>query len=131
MEAAGQLFKGCVVAILSLAWLVASNHCAIASLTGGHAKAEHSCCSKNKPGKSSPSCAESCCEKMAAPVKAAETFFAPELVLVATLSVLLPQVPVPICPENSCGPSPPGGSFFVSFVLGCGQHALAPPVFVA
>jgi hypothetical protein len=131
MQANSQPFKGCVVAILSLAWLVASNHCAIASLTGGHAKAEHSCCAKDKPGKSSTPCVQSCCKKMAAPVKVADTFVGSQLVMIAILSVGLPRVPEPAFSEGGSDPSPPGGSFFVSFVLGCGQHALAPPVFVA
>ena len=130
MQATCQPYKVFVVAILSLAWLVASNHCAIASLTGGHAKADHSCCNKDKPAKSS-SCAAACCSKMAAPVKAADSLFPPVSALVATLSDALPLMPVRICPESASGLSPPGGGFFVSFVLGCSQQALAPPVFVA
>lgn len=131
MQATGQPYKAYVVAILSLAWLLASNHCAIASLTGGHAKDEHSCCAKEKPVKSSSSCAESCCDKMAAPVKAADTLFAPGLAMVAILSEVLPLLPVPADTVRFSGLSPPGGGFFVSFVLGCSQHSLAPPVFVA
>ena len=131
MQATGQPYKAYVVAILSLAWLVASNHCAIASLTGGHEKEEHSCCAKEKPVKSSSSCAETCCDKMAAPVKAADTFFAPGLAMVAILSEVLPQMPAPADTVGSSGLSPPGSGFFISFVLGCSQHSLAPPVFVA
>jgi hypothetical protein len=131
MHPASQPFKVCVVAILSLAWLVASNHCAIASLTGGHAKQVASCCSKDKPVKSSSPCAESCCTKMSAPVKAADTLMGLELALIATLSDILPFLPVPMEPVRSSGLSPPGGNSFVSLVLGCSQHSLAPPVFVA
>ena len=130
MQATGQLSRVFVVAILSLAWLVASNHCAIASLTGGHAEAEHSCCAKDKPVKSSSSCAESCCDKMAAPVKAADMQLAPGLPVIAILSDRVPQMPVPADTVSSSGLSPPGGSFFTNFVLGCSQQALAPPVFV-
>ena len=131
MQATGQPYKAYVVAILSLAWLVASNHCAIASLTGGHAKDEHSCCAKEKPVKSSSSCAETCCDKMAAPVKAADTLYAPGLAMVAILSEVLAQMPAPADTVGSSGLSPPGSGFFISFVLGCSQHSLAPPVFVA
>lgn len=130
MQATGQPYRSIVVAILSLAWLLASNHCAIASLTGGHAKDEHSCCAKDKPVKSS-SCAESCCDKMAAPLKAADTLFAPGLAMIAILAEFLPQIPVPADAVGSSGLSPPGSGFFVSFVLGCSQYSLAPPVFVA
>ena len=131
MQATGQPFRVFVVAILSLAWLLASNHCAIASLTGGHAKDEHSCCAKENPVKSSSSCAESCCDKMAAPLKAADAHFAPGLAMIAILTEVLPQIPVPADAVGSSGLSPPGGGFFISSVLGCSQHSLAPPVFVA
>ncbi len=131
MQACGRHFRGCVVAILSLAWLVAANHCAVASLAGGLFREEHSCCAKDEPVKAPTSCAEVCCDKMATPVKFAGPLFPPGLALVAILSEVVSLVPIPIDPVDSSGLSPPAQSHFVRCVLGCSQQALAPPVFVS
>ncbi|MFZ4774294.1 MAG: hypothetical protein ACOYM3_02955 [Terrimicrobiaceae bacterium] len=128
-----QPLKICVVAILSLAWLAASNHCAIAALSGGHVSAEHSCCAKSKSPKPAAPCAEKCCGGMAAPVAVADIFLAPGLSVVAFLSDVLTITPGDSFLEGLSGPSPPGrcAGFFVEFVLGRSQQPLAPPVFVA
>lgn len=133
MKVSVQPLKLCLVAILSLAWLSAANHCAIASMGGGHSKAEHSCCAKNKPAKPAVPCAEKCCGAMAAPVAFSDFFPAPDLAVVAFLSDILCRVPGDTIQENLSGPSPPGrfDGFFVEFVLGRSQQPLAPPVFVA
>lgn len=133
MQAPGQTLKVCVVAILSLAWLFASNHCAIASMMGGHAKGEHSCCAKEKSSKDPVPCAEKCCKGMSVPVPVAELFFAPDLTAVCFLSDVTPVLPQVIVSECLSGLSPPGrcGEFFVEYVLGRSQQPLAPPVFVA
>ena len=121
-----------VVAALVLAWMLASNHCAIASLTGGHPR--HSCCEKSRSNKSpeSGACAEKCCGALSVPVTVAEAFFAPDLHLVSFLAdTPSPAIRMVHC-ECLTGLSPPGTglSFFVEYSMG-GNRQLAPPVFVA
>jgi hypothetical protein len=129
MQATCQPFKVCVAAILSFAWLAASSHCALASLAGGHPKA-HSCCADSKPAKPPSPCAEKCCGGMAAPVQAVDGLFAPGLALVACLPERFSAAHPAVLLECPSGLAPPGGGFFVGFVLGRSLQALAPPVFV-
>lgn len=133
MNGASKILNVCVVAMLSLSWVAASNHCAIASLAGGHKAAVDSCCSKSKPEKPAAPCAEKCCGGMAVPVAVADIFPVPGLAVVAFLSDVLSLIPGDTFLEGLSGPSPPGrcAGFFVEFVLGRSQQPLAPPVFVA
>jgi len=128
-----QMEKLGVVAVLAMAWFFASNHCAIASMVGGHEPAAHSCCAKSKPVKSQEPCAEKCCGGMAVPVPVAAALSVPVLAVVAFLADLLPPAVLVVAPEAFSGLSPPGrcGEFFVEFVLGRSQQPVAPPVFVA
>jgi hypothetical protein len=119
-----------VLTVLGLAWMVASNHCAIAALAGGHP--EPSCCKKEKTTDSS-ACAEKCCGGLAAPVPVADVVHSPGFPLLATLPDLPDAIMRVVALEFHSGLAPPGrgGSFFVEFVVSGSHQPMAPPAFVA
>lgn len=119
-----------VVAVLAMAWMVASNHCAIASLTGGHPQ-EHSCCKKEKPSSNQP-CAEKCCNGLAAPVPVADTVHSPVCPLIATLPDPVEALAHGYVRSFDSGLAPPGRvvSYFVEFIAGSSHQPMAPPAFV-
>ncbi len=123
-----------VVAALLLAWVFASNHCAIASLAGGHPPG-HSCCEKKTQPKSpeSGSCAEKCCGALSVPVSAAAVLVAPDLQMVSFLTDVVVPVRCDLHFPCLAGLSPPGAglSFFVGYLSGTCHQPVAPPVFVA
>lgn len=125
-------WTGSVLVVLAMSWVFATNHCAIASLAGGHGKESRSCCEKSA---ATVPCAESCCAALAAPVPAAGNVDSPTLTLVAFLSEAPYPAPRAFAREASAsGASPPGeerGSFFIQFVAGSCHQTMAPPAFVA
>lgn len=112
--------------------MFATNHCAIASLAGGHENKAHSCCEKSA---AAVPCAESCCVALAAPIPAASNVDSPNLAFVTVLGETINPTPRAFVREASAsGASPPGeerGSFFIQFVAGSCHQTMAPPAFVA
>jgi pimeloyl-ACP methyl ester carboxylesterase len=124
-----------VAFVTMAAWMVASNHCAIASLESP-AKAAHACCQEKTPGQS-PAAPQStpCCEAFNVPVPEhvsvpAGHFFELPVALEQTLASLisLPSRDV-VAPVRAH--DPPRAPSFAETVLNRSLLAHAPPVFVA
>lgn len=118
-----------ILAILSVAWLLAANHCNLFALSSS--PSGHMCCDDTQ-APTHKECNE-CCGHMAAPVPSGATVTV-DLVALAT-TALPPDVagtPVLSIPfiKRWSGMSPPG-NIFVEFVLGSSLNSLAPPVFVS
>lgn len=118
-----------VIAILAVAWLGASNHCALAALASA---GDHACC--HAPAEApSPNAKMECCDSLGAPVPPSVS--APDAA--SGSSVLPPDaigaaVPenVPVCfPAGRVPGAPPGGAF-VELVLQKILPAQGPPASV-
>jgi hypothetical protein len=124
-----------VAFVTMAAWLVASNHCAIASLERP-AKVAHACCHEEVPGQA-PSGPQStqCCEAFNVPVPEhvsvpAGHFFELPVALGPALAslILQPSRDAVVVVRAHDPPAVPG---FAETVLNRSLLAHAPPVFVA
>ncbi|MEI8294735.1 MAG: hypothetical protein WCG66_12275 [bacterium] len=119
-----------ILALVGIAWLVATNHCAIATMAGRHS-AGHSCCKKEVPASGSKSCAEKCCGELASPVPEALLAGFPVFSFFVTLPPSVFSAPRVVMGLHSTGLAPPGGaiSFYVRFLAGSTCQSTAPPLF--
>jgi hypothetical protein len=130
-------FVAMVMLVAVVAWLVASNHCAFATLAATSPKAAHACCHEEDAQHDHPAFppAMQCCDTLKASLPAQA------LVPVASLHELLPawtavEISAPAAVEEvtvvapATGP-PPRAATFVETVLNRSLLAHAPPVFVA
>jgi hypothetical protein len=124
-------FATMVTCVAAVAWLVASNHCAVATLAT-FAKADHSCCHKAPPASPQPS--TECCEAFNVPIPdsaAAPVVHFSELkpAWIEELEIAMPRASfVPVL-ERATGPPPACQP--LEILLGRCIPAHAPPSFVA
>jgi hypothetical protein len=128
-------FSATIACAIAVAWLLATNHCAFATIAAHSAKAAHACChEEDAPHPSAPQSMQ-CCDALKASLPAQA------VVPAASLSALLPDwtatevLPRLVAVENlratpATGP-PPRAESFAEIVLNRSLPALAPPVFVA
>ena len=123
-------FRWMILALVGMAWLVATNHCAIAAMTSRHL-AVHSCCKKEVPASGSKSCAEKCCGELASPVPEALLAGLPAFSFFFTLPAEVFTAPGVVIGLPSSGLDPPGGaiSFYLRFLAGSSFQPMAPPLF--
>jgi hypothetical protein len=121
-----------VILLVMVAWVFASNHCAIAAISA--AAAEHACCHQSDSVPASDTMM-SCCQSLNAPLPAVATapvtqLFAlhPAWVELAVLSPQVREIPVAF---SFCSHGPPGVVPFAEQVLNRSLLAHAPPVVVA
>jgi len=131
MQVVSSRFSLLILAVLTAAWVVAANHCALASIAGARSADIHSCCHKTS-GQTKP-CEESCCARLTAPVPVADGLHPPTLGWIAVLpEVSFPEAEASRVVETGSGPAPPVGVtlFFVEFIAGAIHQSIAPPVVV-
>lgn len=122
-----------IVAVVIAAWLVASNHCALAALTSANESNDHACCHSEKD--ESPTHDVQCCNSLTVPTP--ENAVAPVVHLTELTPVWQPaplsllsdlHVEVVAVPISDTGP--PGSESFAIIVLNRSLLAHAPPVFI-
>ncbi len=131
MHAVSNRFSLLVLAMLAAAWVVAANHCALASIAGAQSADIHACCHKTS-GQTKP-CEESCCARLSAPVPMADGPHPPALGWIAMLpEVSRVEAESARVVEAGSGPAPPVGvtQFFVEFIAGAIHQSIAPPVVI-
>jgi hypothetical protein len=121
-----------VILLVMVAWVFASNHCAIGAMTV--AADDHACCHQSDSS-SAPATVMECCQSLSAPLPAVATApVAALLVLQPAWTALEPLLPpVREVPVNFSFSShgPPGVVPFAELVLNQSLLAHAPPVVVA
>jgi hypothetical protein len=127
-----------IVTTVAVAWLFASNHCALAAVESpAKLAAEHACCHSNKGASQLPGHPTQCCKALAAPVPnaiAAPTVHLQELqpawfqAARVQASADAPILDVDFASDT--GP-PRGALSFALLVLNRSLLAHAPPYFVA
>ncbi len=121
-----------IVAVVIAAWLVASNHCALATLASE--PDDHACCHSEK-GETTPAHDVQCCDSLTVPTP--ENAVAPVVHLTELMpawqpasfflsSDLLPELLEVPAPNTG----PPGSESFAILVLNRSLLAHAPPVFI-
>lgn len=116
-----------IAALLILAWLFASNHCALGAM-GKPEQHSHCCAHESDTGSPPDHSSTKCCEGMAAPLPVLTAapdarFFFVDFDYAAH-EVVVPEAPV--CDRIATGPAPPPGSF-IEYVLKHCIPANAPP----
>jgi hypothetical protein len=131
-------FAATIIAIIAVAWLFASNHCALAAVESLAKPASgHACCHSAKEASQRPGQAKQCCEALAAPVPTA--IAAPAVHLHELQPVWLKAARVEASAESpilavdfASDTGPPGGALsFALLILNRSLLAHAPPHFVA
>lgn len=121
-----------LVAVVALAWLLASNHCALAALAGLK-KPPHACCHEDSPGRQSQG-AMQCCNTfhVTVPVHVGAPEAALHMLRPAWLetSAVPASGPVRGC-ENSLANAPPRALGFAETILNRSLLSHAPPHFAA
>jgi hypothetical protein len=131
-------FAATISATIAVAWLFASNHCALAAVESfAKPASEHACCHSDKGAARAPGHAVQCCIALAAPVPSA--IAAPAVHLQELQSAWLQAARVEASAEapilvvdfaSDTGP-PRGALSFALLVLNRSLLAHAPPHFVA
>jgi hypothetical protein len=115
-----------ILVLVGVAWMIATNRCAIAAIAGSHSP-RHSCC-KEAPARSEKTCAEKCCGETcvarsrgflaASPVWSFLITLPPQVVSVPSVAMLL----------QPSGLAPPDGvvPFYVRFLVGSTSQPTAP-----
>jgi hypothetical protein len=122
-----------LVAVIALAWLAASNHCALAALVDLR-KASHACCHETDPGGQPPQSTMQCCNTFHVTVPAPAALPAVQLHALRPAWLEASSIPVivsmPACAEF-CATGPPRALGFAETILNRSLLSHAPPCFVA
>jgi hypothetical protein len=128
-------FSATIVCAVAVAWLVASNHCAFATIAAHSARAAHACChDEDAPHPAAPQ-AMQCCDTLKASLPAQAVVPAAALHELLPAWVEMEALPRLVAVEGframpATGP-PPRAESFAEIVLNRSLPALAPPGFVA
>jgi len=121
-----------IALVAAIAWLFASNHCAIAAVSQAAKAADHSCCHKAAESKA-PHQPSQCCEAFNVPVPdqaAAPVVKLHELPLAWVPALAVETELVSWVPSVSLSDTgPPSAGFFTELVLQKNLPAHAPPAF--
>ncbi len=126
-------FVSAIVIVTAVAWMFASNHCAIAATALAAKASEHSCCHKDGAEHKAPHNSSQCCEAFNVPVPdqvSAPVLKLCELPPVGIPSLAIADVPAPdlSIPGFLSAAGPPGLESFSELVLQKSLPAHAPPV---
>ena len=131
-------FAVAIITTVAVAWLFASNHCALAAVESpAKAAAEHACCHSDKGAAQTPGHSTQCCKALAAPVPnaiAAPAVHLQELQpawLQAARVEASAEVPISAVDLASATGPPRGALSFALLILNRSLLAHAPPHFVA
>ena len=124
-----------VLSLLFVAWMTASNHCALAAApTWNHAAVEHKCCHKDGPAAPSHEQPNECCQALGATLPLVATAPAADLSsfsLVWEISFLSADFSAetrPVWSPLAAATGPPGGNLWTDVLLKRAAPAHAPPV---
>jgi hypothetical protein len=131
-------FAVAIITTIAVAWLFASNHCALAAVESPAKPApEHACCHSDKGASQPPGHAVQCCKALAAPVPgtiAAPTVHFQELQPAWSQAARIEaseEAPILAIDFASDSGPPRGALSFALLILNRSLLAHAPPHFVA